>query len=212
MRRPGGRTAAVRAAVLRAAEELLIETGHSSLELADVAERAGVGRSTVYRRWGSIDAVVADLLVDMADGSVARARTGSLRGDLRANAELVRRTLSDARQGRLFKAMIAAAASDPSAATALATFYARRVDEWAGCVDDAVRRGEAPAGTDGVLVIRYVSAPLYYQLLTTTTRLTRRDAQRAADAAVAAVDAGVFVTRRAPQAGSGGAATGTCLP
>lgn len=191
-RRPGGRTAEVRAAVLRAAEQLLIDSGLPGLELTVVADRAGVGRSTVYRRWGTVPSLVADLLVDMADQSLSRADTGSLRGDLLANATLVRRTLSDSKRGRLFKAIIAAATFDTGTATALATFYARRISEWSGCVEDAVRRGEAPAGTDAAAVIRQVSAPLYYQFLTTTNRLTRADAQRAADAAVAAVRAGVF--------------------
>ncbi|WP_051288797.1 TetR/AcrR family transcriptional regulator [Mycobacterium sp. URHD0025] len=190
--RPGGRTAAVREAVLRATADLLIEEGLAGLELTAVAERAAVGKSTVYRRWGSVPALVADLLADMAEQSVRRADTGSLRGDLRANATLVRRTLNDARQGRLFKAAIAAATSDRHTAAALQLFYDRRILEWAGCVTDAVERGEAPAGTDAAAVIRQVSAPLYYQFLTSTRTLTVADAHRAVDAAIAAVVAGVF--------------------
>lgn len=190
--RPGGRTAAVREAVLRATADLLIEEGLAGLELTAVAERAAVGKSTVYRRWGSVPALVADLLADMAEQSVRRADTGSLRGDLHANATLVRRTLNDARQGRLFKAAIAAATSDRHTAAALQLFYDRRIAEWAGCVTDAVERGEAPAGTDAAAVIRQVSAPLYYQFLTSTRTLTVADAHRAVDAAIAAVVAGVF--------------------
>src|SRR6185312_3811463 len=92
-RRPGGRTAIVRAAVLRATGDMLVESGLQGLELTAVADRAGVGKSTVYRRWGSVPALVTDLLCDMALQSRPRADTGSLRGDLRANAALVRRTL-----------------------------------------------------------------------------------------------------------------------
>lgn len=185
----------MRRAVLSAAEDLLIEAGLDGLELTVVAERAGVGKSTVYRRWGTVPALVADLLTDMADQSLPRADTGSLRGDLQANAQLVRRTLADARQGRLFKAMIAAATCDPRTAEALEDFYARRIVEWSGCVTDAIARGEAPAGTDAAAAIRQVSAPLYYQFLTSTKRLTTADADRAADAAVAAIDAGVYTAR-----------------
>ena len=191
--RPGGRTAAVRAAVLRATGDMLVESGLRGLELTDVAERAGVGKSTVYRRWGSVPALVTDLLCDMAATSLPRADTGSLRGDLRSNAALVRRTLSDRRQGRLFKAVIAAATYDPRTAEALSTFYDRRVAEWSGCVVDAVARGEAPEETDAAAVIRQVSAPLYYQFLTSTRPLSAKDAQRAVDAAIAAIAAGVFV-------------------
>ena len=191
--RPGGRTAAVRAAVLRATGEMLVESGLQGLELTAVAERAGVGKSTVYRRWGSVPALVTDLLCDMAAQSLQRADTGSLRGDLRANAALVRRTLMNPRQGRLFKAIIAASSCDDRTAAALSTFYDRRVAEWAGCVADAVARGEAPTGTDAAAAIRQVSAPLYYQFLTSTRPLTTKDAERAVDAAIAAITVGAFV-------------------
>lgn len=190
--RPGGRTAAVRDAVLRATGDLLIEAGLAGIEMTDVAHRAGVGKSTVYRRWGSVPALVADLLTDMAETSLPRSDTGSLRGDLTANATLIRRTLNDARQGRLFKALIAAATCDEYTAAALAAFYDSRIAELAPVVVDAIQRGEAPSGTDPVAVIRQVSAPLYYQFLTSTQRLTTRDAQRSVDVTMAAVAAGAL--------------------
>jgi AcrR family transcriptional regulator len=191
--RPGGRTAAVRHAVLRATADLLVEAGLGGVELTAVADRAGVGKSTVYRRWGTVPRLVADLLVDMADTSLPRADTGTLAGDLLANAVLVRRTLADRRQGRLFKSIIAAAACDTDTAAALAGFYTARLTELAPVVVDGIARGDAPPGTDAAEVIRYISAPLYYQFLTTTKPLTDEDAQRAVDAALAAVAAGVFV-------------------
>lgn len=191
--RPGGRTAAVRDAVLSATADLLVEAGLGGIELTAVADRAGVGKSTLYRRWGTVPALVADLLVDMAETSLPRANTGTLRGDLLANALLVRRTLSDRRQGRLFKAIIAAAACDPQTAQALAGFYTARLAELAPVVTEGIARGEAPPGTAATEVIRYISAPLYYQFLTTTKPLTASDAERAVDAAMAAVTAGVFV-------------------
>ena len=74
--RPGGRTARVRAAVLTAAGDALAEQGFDRLDLADVARRAGVGKTTVYRRWGTVAGLVADLLDDMADQSSPRSDTG----------------------------------------------------------------------------------------------------------------------------------------
>ena len=156
--RPGGRTARVRAAVLRAAE----------------------------------DALVADLLTDMAEQSLPRSRSGSLAEDLRANARLVRRTLADPRQGALFRAVIVAANGDPGTAEALRHFYRRRVEEWAPCVTEAVERGELPPDTDPFEVIRAVSAPLYYRMLTTAEPLDEPAADRAAAAAEAAARAGAY--------------------
>lgn len=191
--RPGGRTARVRAAVLDAAGDVLAESGFGALDLVEIARRAEVGRTTVYRRWSTPAGLVADLLADMAEQSLPRTETGTLDGDLTANARLVAKTLGDPRQGRLFQAVIAAATCDDQAATALHRFYATRVDEWAPCVTQAVDRGELPPGTDAREVIRAVSAPLYYRLLTAGERPDDDDADRAAHAAAVAARAGAFV-------------------
>ncbi|EXG79911.1 TetR/AcrR family transcriptional regulator [Cryptosporangium arvum] len=195
--RPGGRTARVRAAVLRAAEDALIEKGFAGLDLADVARRAVVGKTTVYRRWKTVPALVADLLVDMAAQSRPRADTGSLEADLRENARLVQRTLTDPRQGPLFRAFLAAALTDPETAAALHGFYATRIAEWAPCVSAAVRRGELPADTSASEVVRAVSAPLYYRLLVGDP-LEPHHADTAVTAAIAAARAGTYVSAGRP--------------
>ncbi|MFC9246566.1 TetR/AcrR family transcriptional regulator [Streptomyces sp. NPDC057136] len=194
MVRPGGRTARVRDAVLRAAGDALAEHGFGGLDLAEVARRAEVGKTTVYRRWSTPAGLVADLLADMAEQSVPRTDLGSLDKDLTANARLVVRTLTDPRQGPLFTSVIAAATCDTRTAEALHRFYEVRVKEWAGCVEAAVERGELPAGTDACEVIRAVSAPLYYRLLTGGGALDEIAADRAAEAAAAAARAGVYVS------------------
>ncbi|MFE6845273.1 TetR/AcrR family transcriptional regulator [Streptomyces sp. NPDC057686] len=191
--RPGGRTARVRAAVLRAAEDVLAEQGFAHLDLTDIARRAQVGKTTVYRRWGTVSGLVTDLLLDMAQQSVPRTETGSLLGDLRANTRLVQQTLADPRQGALFKAVIAAGTCDPKAAEALYGFYTARVEEWAPCVEQAAARGEVPEGTDPHEVVRAASAPLYYRLLTTSLPLDEAAADRCATAAAVAARAGAYV-------------------
>lgn len=194
--RPGGRTANVRSAVLEATADLLVESGLEKVELSAVAQRAGVSKSTVYRRWGTVTALVADLLVEMANTSSKRPTTGSLDGDLLAIAKLIQRTLADPRQGRLFAAIIAAATCSRHTAEALADFYNARIEEFRPVVIDGISRGEAPPGTDPAEVIRYLSAPLYYRMLTGGGVPKREHAIVAASAAMAAIAAGVFVTRR----------------
>lgn len=50
------------ASVLAATLEILAEHGFASLTIDEVAERAGVHTTTVYRRWGSRDGLVAAAL------------------------------------------------------------------------------------------------------------------------------------------------------
>nr|WP_055507034.1 TetR/AcrR family transcriptional regulator [Nonomuraea pusilla] len=190
--RPGGRTAKVRAAVLTATQDELVERGFHGLSMDQVAARAGVGKTTVYRRWGTPSGLVADLMNELADESSPHADTGTVEGDLRANALSVLQAVTDPRLGATFQAVIAAATCDEEAAKALRAFYGRRVEEWAKAVDRAVGRGELPPGTDAKEVIRAVSAPLYYRLLVTREPVTAEAAERSALRALAAARAGAF--------------------
>jgi hypothetical protein len=113
------------------------------------------------------------------------------------SSRLVVRTLTDPRQGRLFRALIAASLCDSRAQQALHRFYAIRIDEWAGCVTEAEKRGEVPEATDATAVIAAVSAPLYYAMLNTGAPLDEAHADRAAAAACAAARAGAYVSANA---------------
>ncbi|SDJ62068.1 TetR/AcrR family transcriptional regulator [Nonomuraea jiangxiensis] len=191
--RPGGRTARVRAAVLEATQNGLVEHGFHGLTMDQVAARAGVGKTTVYRRWGSPAGLVADLMTELANQSSSHTDMGTVEEDLRANALSVQRALADERLGSTLQAVIAAATCDEQAAQALRSFYLRRIEEWAHVVDLAVKRGELPEGTDGREVVRAVSAPLYYRLMVTREPVTREDAEASVSRALAAARAGAFV-------------------
>ncbi|MBB5777903.1 TetR/AcrR family transcriptional regulator [Nonomuraea jabiensis] len=191
--RPGGRTARVRAAVMEATQDELVEHGFHGLTMDQVAARAGVGKTTVYRRWGSRAGLVTDLMTELANQSTPHADTGGVEADLRANALSVLGAINDGRLGATFQAVIAAATSDEQAAGALRAFYLRRIAEWANVVDLAVKRGELPAGTDGAEVIRAISAPLYYRLVVTREPVTEKDAERSVARTLAAARAGAFV-------------------
>ncbi|MBM9619722.1 TetR/AcrR family transcriptional regulator [Streptomyces zhihengii] len=199
--RPGGRTAKVRAAVLEATRNALVDDGFHALNLDRIAAAADVGKTTVYRRWGSATGLVADLLRDMAEQSLPAADTGSLEGDLRANARLVLDTLTDPRMGPVFAAVIAAAACDEECAEALRGFYATRLETWAAVAERGLARGEIPAGTDPVEVLRAVSAPLYYRFAVSREPLSPPDADRAAAAALAAARAGALRSQAPDAAG-----------
>ena len=82
--RPGGRSARVRAAVHRAAEELLAEGGPDAATVPAVAARAGVHATTIYRRWGSAAGLLSAVAVGRltGGGELVTPDTGTLRGDL----------------------------------------------------------------------------------------------------------------------------------
>ncbi|MFI8522882.1 TetR/AcrR family transcriptional regulator [Promicromonospora sukumoe] len=66
-------------AILAAALELFTEHGHAGTSIEQIARRAGVGKLTVYRRWGSKDELIA-AAVESARGEIPSPGIGDLDG------------------------------------------------------------------------------------------------------------------------------------
>ncbi|MBD3576069.1 MULTISPECIES: TetR/AcrR family transcriptional regulator [Streptomyces] len=69
---PSGRTgrprsAAADAAILAATRDALVELGWSKLTMGDVSARAGVAKTTLYRRWAGKNELVVDAVAELFD-------------------------------------------------------------------------------------------------------------------------------------------------
>ncbi|NYI03106.1 TetR/AcrR family transcriptional regulator [Allostreptomyces psammosilenae] len=166
--------------------------GYAGLTVENVAERSGVHKTTVYRRWGGVDGLVVDALDLAGEDSWRPPDTGSLEGDLRGLADEVRATFADAEAGAAPSAFVAAAFHSERAAAALHAFFRDRHARSAVIVERAERRGEVPAGTDAGAVVRATTAPLYFRLFITGEPMDGGTVAQAVGAAVAAARAGVF--------------------
>ncbi len=199
-RRPGGRTARTRAAVRDAVLAGLTEHGYPGLTVEYVAAHSGVHKTTLYRRWGDIEGMVADALDLAGEDSWVPPDTGSLDGDLRALAREVVESFNDQAVAASVSAMIAAAFQSERAAIALRAYYTERFARCETIVERAVARGELPTGAepgpgrtiDAGSLVRSVSAPLFFRLFTTREPVDVALADQSAAAAVAAARAGVF--------------------
>lgn len=114
--RPGGRSARVRAAVHRAVEELLAEGSREAPTIPGVAARAGVHPTTVYRRWGSLGDLLADVAASRFTGDVVVPDTGSLRGDLERWVADVATDLADPDVLAIMRAAIGSAGAEGGSA------------------------------------------------------------------------------------------------
>ena len=191
--RPGGRTARTRAAVRDAVLTGLAEHGYPGLTVEYVAEHSGVHKTTVYRRWGSVEGLVADALQLAGEDSWRPPDTGSLDGDLRALAREVTGTFGDAPTEAAPTTFVAAAFHSQRAAEALRDFHTERFARCESVVTRAVGRGEAPVGTDAAAVVRAVSAPLFFRALITREPIDTPLADQSAAAVAAAVRAGTYL-------------------
>ncbi|MGW7049958.1 TetR/AcrR family transcriptional regulator [Streptomyces avermitilis] len=75
------RSAAADAAILAATREALVELGWSKLTLGDVATRAGVAKTTIYRRWAGKNELVVDAVAELFD-ELELPDLGSLAADI----------------------------------------------------------------------------------------------------------------------------------
>jgi len=196
--RPGGRTARTRAAVLRAVVEVLTENGYAGATVERIAARAGIAKTTIYRRWGGLNGLLADLMAGYAGRQIPVPDEGNLGADLRMLSRSVVASLQDPAIRTAFTSIVAAAAEDPAARDTLARFVAARAALMAVIVNRATERGEVPPGTDAAEVVQIVTAQLYYRLITAEEPLSQEVADRAAAIAAAAGRAGVLAAEHPP--------------
>jgi AcrR family transcriptional regulator len=138
-RRPGRpRSREAHAAILRAALELAAEGGLSGLSMEAIAARAGVGKATIYRRWKSKEALIADALRSIALAPEVP-DTGSVRSDIEeASGVAVGRLSSEA--FRVLPRLMAEAGGDPEL---LAAVDSALIGPRRAVIGEILRRGMA---------------------------------------------------------------------
>ncbi len=76
------RSAEADRAILDATRAALVELGWGKLTLGDVAARAGVAKTTLYRRWAGKSELVVDAVADLFDEHLELPDRGSLHADI----------------------------------------------------------------------------------------------------------------------------------
>lgn len=122
--------------------KLLLERGFDGTTVDDVAEAAGVGKATIYRRWPSKEQLAYDAMITLFDAELPDPDTGTIESDLRSlyDAAVV---LVNTEEGRaLIRLSISEALRDPQTAALYRAFIDRRVVRTKVLVDRARLRGE----------------------------------------------------------------------
>jgi AcrR family transcriptional regulator len=166
-KRPGGRSADNLTRIQAAAADLLVEKGYGRLSTEEVAERAGVHRSTVHRRFPTRAELVAQMMTSMAAERVPVPDTGRLEDDLLAFARAVRGATADPIAGALTRAVVTEGGDRTELGTVSAAFWAHRWEAAGDIVRRAIARGELPETTDHRLLIELVVAPIHFRTFIT---------------------------------------------
>jgi AcrR family transcriptional regulator len=167
-KRPRGRPRSAEAdeAIFLATFELLATLGLHGLSMEAVADKAGVGKATLYRRYSSKRDLVEAALRTVRSNEPAP-DTGSVRSDL---AKLAKRELSAAKRipnlERFAPQLLSDAAGDPELlAVAHETVLAADRGRIAEILRRGIERGELRADLDVEVATDLFHAPLIYQFL-----------------------------------------------
>jgi AcrR family transcriptional regulator len=183
--RPGRpRSEQSRAAVVRAASELMQEVGLRAMTTELIAARSGASKATIYKWWPNkysvaVEAFLSEMLADSADPD-----TGSAHDDfvivLRGVMHFYTTT-----SGRVFAQLVGEAQSDPVVQAELRDgliHSRRRVGRaiW----DRGVARGELRADVDPEVAIDVIFGPAMYRLVTGNGPLDAASADAIVDASL----------------------------
>jgi AcrR family transcriptional regulator len=169
----------VQAAVHAAVRALQSERPRHEITVPLIAAQAGVTPSTVYRRWGDLTELLADVAAERMRPEAPPTDTGTLRGDLTAYAEQYLEEMS-APTGRAFLRDVVASA-DPGRPAGRCDTYIRAQLET--IVARAHGRGERTPAVEGI--VEQVMAPMLYGILFAVTPIVPADAARLVEAILA---------------------------
>jgi AcrR family transcriptional regulator len=151
-----------RSAVLAAALELLRERGVGGTTIEAVAARSGVAKTTIYRQWAGLPALVLDAFSTLLV-TPAAPDTGALRDDLLQLLVGLSDALTTGPAGELMPALIDAAERDPE----YARLHEAEARDRHGAVRVAlargVERGELPADADVDAAVDLLAGPLFHR-------------------------------------------------
>jgi AcrR family transcriptional regulator len=167
-RRVGGRSARVHDSVLKSVFELLGERGVEHLSIAEVAARAGVHETSIYRRWPSRDLLILDACRHFMEDAIPVPNTGSLKRDLIAIQRDAREMLRSS-QGQVIIALTQL--QNVHARASRHAYWQKRFEHLRPMFDRAVARGEFPKDADPIVALQTLIAPLYFRLLVTVEPL-----------------------------------------
>lgn len=162
-KRTGGRSARVCDAVLEAAAEELDRVGFGALRMDDVATRAHVNKTTVYRRWPTklelLSAVVERESIPPTDFDF-----GALTLDVRASLFELRERLYTARQRGLMRVLLGERAV-PEVGQLVRDLRSKHTAVRQRIFERAMERGELASGADPALLVEFMTAPLVSRIM-----------------------------------------------
>ena len=168
-------------AILEATLDLLTDVGYGGLTMEGVAARAGVAKTTVYRRWPSKPALVVAAAEELA-ANIRRPDTGTVREDLIALIRDIIIVFTETVAGRIVRGLLSDMAENPDLAEAIGEFLGTRRKIMFEILQRGISRGELRPDIDLELAADMMYGPIYYRFLVRRAPLNPEFADRVVDA------------------------------
>ncbi|MEV0060475.1 TetR/AcrR family transcriptional regulator [Nocardia sp. NPDC050718] len=152
------------AAILHAAEQLVVEIGYSATSITGIAARAGVGKDAIYRRWTGKPEVVYEAVFTRVDlGPVPD--EGTTRADVTALIDALIDELSAPAAAAALPGLLADFAADPKLRTVLRdSFLAPAKLRMVEIFERARARGEVGEDVAIELVLDAIAGTIFFHL------------------------------------------------
>jgi len=150
--------------VLEAALSEIGASGWGSLSVERIAERSGVHKTTIYRRWGGADQVVLDALLNRGSEGIPIPDTGTLTGDLLALGRLIATMISEP-VGRAVATAVLVEADSPTLSSLAQVFWSERFSRAAVIVERAIERGEVSGRADPNGMIEALASQIWFRIM-----------------------------------------------
>jgi AcrR family transcriptional regulator len=161
-----------RQAILVATLALIAEVGYAGLTIEGIAARAGVGKQTIYRWWGTKADVLLEAGAVKADIQIPTDDRGSYEADLRAFLEASYRVGNRPEYTALLRALMAEAQINTDFGRRFReSFLERRRSALAVITDRARKRGDLPERPSPGTVADIVFGTIWYRVLATHAAL-----------------------------------------
>jgi AcrR family transcriptional regulator len=179
-RRGRPRSADADEAILGATLSVAGELGFRGMSMDLVAERAGVSKTTIYRRWSSKEALVLEAL-RQAINPLDDVDLGSVRADLETFLGNLGERMASGKMSDVLPHLIDVAVHDPQLRCSLDDYVSHRRRPLVAILERGLERGELRDGVDIAIVVDALIGPYIYRKLLTRAPLGQQFANELLD-------------------------------
>jgi AcrR family transcriptional regulator len=161
--------------ITKAAADLMLLRGYDRTTVDDVADRAGVGKATVYRRWPSKEDLAVAAMETLYSAEMPEPDTGSIEGDLAASYRSVLAFVNTPEGEAYLRTSIAESVRDDRIAALYRASTQRREDASRATFERAIARGEVRADIEIDSVVQWLGGVLAVRAITNRPMPTADD-------------------------------------